>query len=449
MGWYAAPRRLPALLGVLALAAAALLSGPAVSAQDGGPTTTPVLDDEEPVFPSTTTTTTTASDDGDDPAERPPGVPPPEEPDIPEPDPLPDPAEVRTAQTEGERVAFAIRQRVRTLWQARVDAAGDVSDDARDKVDDLTRTYLQGSADVADRGSEFDEAQVAYRAVVDDYRADKRTYSRRLTIAYVRGPAIQLNELLSAADPLQPSTRTELVRSVLERAQHAVTDSFLRAASLDPQFDTEAAGLTDARDELAELRIVRELAQRRLAEANDVVEDEAALASDVLFPVDGQYQFIDSFLAPRYVGGRFHHRHQGADIFAAHGTPLVAVERGVLFRIGTGTLGGIKLWLLGESGTAYYYAHLARYADVVGEGVFVEAGTVIGYVGDTGNARGGAPHLHFEVRPGGGAAVNPTPLLRQLAERDGVDPSAKPTTEIGDGSTEPPTTTAAGDTAPD
>jgi len=106
------------------------------------------------------------------------------------------------------------------------------------------------------------------------------------------------------------------------------------------------------------------------------------------------------------------HKHEGTDIFAAHGTPLVACERGVLVRIGTDVLGGTKLWLIGASGTGYFYAHLSAFAEGVAEGKVVEAGDVVGYVGNTGNPATTPAHVHFEAHPGGGAAINPYPLLR-------------------------------------
>jgi murein DD-endopeptidase MepM/ murein hydrolase activator NlpD len=110
------------------------------------------------------------------------------------------------------------------------------------------------------------------------------------------------------------------------------------------------------------------------------------------------------------------HFHQGTDIMAPRGTPLVACERGVLTRIGTDVLGGNKLWIIGASGTTYYYAHLDSYAPGLTDGMVVEAGQLVGFVGNTGDAQGGATHLHFEVHPNGGPAVDGYPLLRAVAD---------------------------------
>jgi murein DD-endopeptidase MepM/ murein hydrolase activator NlpD len=122
----------------------------------------------------------------------------------------------------------------------------------------------------------------------------------------------------------------------------------------------------------------------------------------IICPVAGPAAFGDTWGAARS-GGR---HHQGVDMLAPRGTPIVAVVSGVV-DYSHNRLGGNAAWVSGASGR-YYYAHMDHYQ---GSNRAVQQGEVIGYVGDTGNARG-TPHLHFEVHPGGGAAVNPYPSVR-------------------------------------
>lgn len=127
-------------------------------------------------------------------------------------------------------------------------------------------------------------------------------------------------------------------------------------------------------------------------------------------PVNGVVAFSDTWGAPRS-GGR---SHKGVDMLAARGTPLVAIEAGTISRMGTGGIGGITIWFKGDSGDDFYYAHLDSFASGISAGQHVSAGTPIGTVGTSGNAPANVPHLHFEYHPGGGSAVNPTPLVRSL-----------------------------------
>ena len=116
-----------------------------------------------------------------------------------------------------------------------------------------------------------------------------------------------------------------------------------------------------------------------------------------VFPIYGTASFGDSFGAPRPdVPGGWHH---GEDIFAAGGTPLLAVADGTLHTIGFNRIGGYRLWLRDTQGDEFYYAHLSAYSPLAVEGRSVQAGDVIGFVGNTGDADGGAPHLHFEIHP--------------------------------------------------
>ncbi len=127
------------------------------------------------------------------------------------------------------------------------------------------------------------------------------------------------------------------------------------------------------------------------------------LDTTIICPVLGGSAYGDTWGAPRS-GGR---RHQGVDMIAPTGTPLQAVVGGFVNH-GTNRLGGITISLSGDNGNRYYYAHLVGYEGLPGR---VEQGQVIGYIGDSGNATG-VPHLHFEIRPGGGVPANPYPSVR-------------------------------------
>jgi murein DD-endopeptidase MepM/ murein hydrolase activator NlpD len=138
-------------------------------------------------------------------------------------------------------------------------------------------------------------------------------------------------------------------------------------------------------------------------------------AGGYVFPIFGTASFGDSFGGPRpSVPGGWHH---GEDIFAALGTPVLAVADGTLHTIGFNRLGGYRLWLRDQEGNEFYYAHFSAYSPLAVEGRSVQAGDVIGFVGDTGDAEGGSPHLHFEIHPasmvglGYDGVVAPYPIL--------------------------------------
>lgn len=103
-------------------------------------------------------------------------------------------------------------------------------------------------------------------------------------------------------------------------------------------------------------------------------------------------------------------KHEGIDIFAKRGTPVLSSTEGIVTQVGTNRLGGLVVWVTGPGGQRHYYAHLDRYSDVQ-VNMRIEAGRVLGYVGNSGNAKGTPPHLHYGIYDVGGA-LNPYPLLR-------------------------------------
>ena len=137
-------------------------------------------------------------------------------------------------------------------------------------------------------------------------------------------------------------------------------------------------------------------------------QEEAAIVGMGQFPVAGEAYWSDDWYAARFTP-EFHF-HKGTDIFAARGTPVRAPVDGRVEFASEGA-GGLAAYVTGGDGTYYYMAHLDRFAPDVRSGQTVKQGRVIGFNGSSGNAEGGSPHVHFEIHPRGGEAVNPKTVL--------------------------------------
>jgi peptidoglycan LD-endopeptidase LytH len=152
-------------------------------------------------------------------------------------------------------------------------------------------------------------------------------------------------------------------------------------------------------------------------------ESEFAARARALFaPLNGMSLFMpvvgvqphdlyNSWGDPRDGGRR---KHKGIDIFAPKGTPVIAVVDGIISYIGDQPKGGHCLWLTTENGSSFYYAHLDRWASGLYEGMEVRSGDLLGYVGQTGNAKTTPPHLHFAVNDND-EMVNPYPILTKAS----------------------------------
>lgn len=206
------------------------------------------------------------------------------------------------------------------------------------------------------------------------------------------------------AEQLEQATATlaEHENELAQREDEAA-DKVAEAEQIVASLDEKIANEKERRAAAARRRAAQDAAQDDGGSSGGSAGGGAPVSGGVACPVAEPHSYTDTYGAPRS-GGRVH---MGVDILADTGTPSYAYEDGTISRLSSNSLGGISLYLQGDSGNLYYYTHLSGYVSGISTGQSVSAGDHIAYVGMTGNAP--VPHLHWEVMPGGGSNVNPTP----------------------------------------
>ena len=310
---------------------------------------------------------------------------------------------------------------------------------AREEVDGAVAILIELEGQLSDLEYRIDRME----GRIDEDREnidDLRTAAQSLVAsAYINSGSSSLESALDAANIQDILT----AQHIINRATDQGTATLDRLDAITRDLERQSAILEEDRSEIADLRaqqaeLVADLDELEAAAEELYVAARAEYAAEVraweeaerarkireaarqsgaagglppgtipdfICPVAGSVYFTNDWGNPRS-GGR---THKGTDMFAAKGVPVVAVVDGTL-RFRDGGLGGIAIWLKGN-GASFYFAHLDSRAAGLSTGSYVERGTVIGYVGNTGNAFGGADHLHFQLHPGHGSAVNPYPTL--------------------------------------
>ena len=272
----------------------------------------------------------------------------------------------------------------------------------------------------------------------------------RATMLYLDGSMGMVDALFGAEDLDEFATKTEMLSRVqsqddevfvkLSRQTAELRDLSQELTQREAELDQTSADLQDEvkrlREQLAEVgdeyqELKEQIAAARAEAARQAAAQEAATSAapapaapaapaepsaptlpaprpvgDMVCPVNGPNSFIDSWGYPRS-GGR---SHEGTDIMADYGTPVVAIVSGTITLSSYGDSAGNWLILDGDDGNDYWYMH--NQENLVNGGR-VSVGQQIATVGDTGNATG-VPHVHFEYHPGGGGPVNPYPVVRPL-----------------------------------
>lgn len=297
-----------------------------------------------------------------------------------------------------------------------------IVDEAQKQADAATERIAQAQRELDALQLREDELK-SQRLRLDQKKEATSIKIRARALRIYAGEGIADLDLLLRSEDANEFARNIDIIGVAQRRDAALMEEFRDDERRIDENDAALAELTELkRAEIEGLIIEQEVLGESLATLQEqlsfVLSGQAIALGGFVFPVGAPFNFASTFGAPRMTGTKYEHSHQGNDIFAAAGTPLYATSRGVIARKAVAVLGGNKLWLVAADGTQYYYAHLAAYAEGIEDGAVVEAGQVIGYVGDTGNARGTPPHLHFEIHPGGGAAIDPYPILDAVRRSD-------------------------------
>lgn len=312
--------------------------------------------------------------------------------------------------------------------------------DARQAELDTLLSRIEGlEVAVEDAEAELE----ALEAEEERERADAEAAAERVRAhvrgSYMHGRPDAVLALLIADDPATATEQARLLGAVAAHHQTDVERALATRTRLGATQERKEVVLADLEERRADLAEAKGEAESLLAQAEGKVEEvrdtirrereeerrrrearraAAARASrssggsgpsgDIACPVGRPRSFSDTWGQARS-GGR---AHKGTDILSPMGTPIYAYESGTISRMHTNRLGGTVLYLKGDSGTSYYYAHLRGYVSGLSTGKRVRAGEHIAFNGDSGNARG-IPHLHIEVFPGGGGNVNPYPYMRR------------------------------------
>lgn len=331
------------------------------------------------------------------------------------------------AAAQGARDITTLKQRADAVEAeaARLDAAagaaGQRHNQAMDRVDAARAEAARSRRELARTKGQLAVA--------------RQTLSERLVSLYQRPDPDLVDLVVSSGSLTDLVSRSEALQSaagqdarVVERVRGRRTALIAAQGRLARAIDTARAEAAVAARERVRIQAVarrqrvaaaavkgelkaalRERVEARVRDARAKRSPDVPVAtpgSEPVFPVAAPATFSDDWMNPS--GSRFH---EGIDIMAARGAPIVAVVSGTVFRIGTTPISGNRFWLRAANGDEYFYCHMDGFAPAAREGAFVKAGTVLAYNGDTGDARGTPPHLHFEIHPGGGGPIRPYPLV--------------------------------------
>jgi len=291
--------------------------------------------------------------------------------------------------------------------------------------DMTTRARVQLDEALADLQAAVVAEAVAHQQVLDTQRVlaavsepTPRTDARLnkgAVIRFIAGSAETANGGPPPRDGMSVTSSAKGSSKGTWRGSWSLTNVEISRTEQGEAYDAQEATAAECAHREAVEVLEYATARREMLESQAVTAEvrlavlTAQSTTGAIFPVVGPVLYRDTWGDARGEG----RHHQGVDFIAAWGSPIIAVEGGTVARLGWNDRGGWRVSINGSSGTYYYYAHMAAYPQDLYQGARVATGQVIGWIGDTGNATG-VPHLHFEVHPEAGPAINPFAFVVSL-----------------------------------
>ncbi len=327
------------------------------------------------------------------------------------------------------------RAQAQTLEQKQAEARRIESELAalKQQGDQIAGEYSQAALELESLEFLAGENRRKLEKAQNDYKQAKEVLGARLKAIYMAGnvdpvevilEAATFDDMLNRYDFLNHIANQDL--SVFNEVKALRREIATRQRDLEDQETRQRLAVNETQQKQAELQASLKAQEDLLASVKEeilqyissygITLSDGSTSTSVkingpfCFPCAGPHSFWNDWHQPRGGGTRLH---MGCDIMASMGTPAVACVNGTITLVTEGGNAGKYLRLTMEgSSTFFYYMHMQDIT--VSQGQRVSAGDLVGHVGDTGNAKGGAPHIHFEVHPDGGDAVNPYPLLKQF-----------------------------------
>jgi murein DD-endopeptidase MepM/ murein hydrolase activator NlpD len=307
----------------------------------------------------------------------------------------------RLDQLRGEVRQLGVRQYVQggdpTMWILQTDLSQAARSRALLRYVTMGRTdaldeYRAASADLTESQAALERRLAQQRKAVEGLRADEARVNAELEQLAAAQQAYEAKVAQDRAASEQAAARKAAEQARPEQARPEQASAVPAPAPAPAPAPVQVGPVQ-----------VRPPAAARVGPPPPAANPRVIGSGPWVCPVQGPRAFTNDWGQPRS-GGR---RHQGTDILSPRGTPIVANVSGTVSPHNS-SLGGISYYLRGDDGNTYFGTHLDRLSGASGR---VSAGTVIGFNGNSGNARGGPTHLHFEIHPGGGGPVNPYPTV--------------------------------------